>query len=332
MEMLDREQLRMMKPISLETELDVLKKAHSISEALDSPYEKTVALIGPCAMTQHPVELSLEGQRIADLAGNGLVTIQRMPVWKPRTDPEKDWKGLETALVEIREDGKGYDIPGTEAEGLKTAYEILASAASQNGGAAIEVANIEHIDRYDPLLSFAWSGSRSIDNREQILALAKRDPKLPLGIKNGMSGDIEEALSVVEAVEKARKPALEEEKPAPALLVLRGGKDLNTPHKWEKAYKQAVLQTDGKVIVDVAHGSEMAHDPKGEFSKSVRGQIVAMESVIRLVGEGYIPAGIMIEASDLESPTDPVMPLQTALDGAKRFHEIKLQQLSKVRA
>ena len=330
-EILHGEQLQEIAPISLETELAVLTKAGQISEALKSPYEKTVALIGPCAMTQHPVELVLEGQKIAALQDENLITVQRMPVWKPRTNPDKDWKGLETSLVKIHADGKGYALPGTEVEGLATAYSILVEAAAQHGGAAIEVANTQHIDRYEPLLSFAWSGSRSIGNREQILALATRDPKVPLGIKNGMSGDISEALAVVEAVERERAPAIEEEKPAPAVLIFRGGEDLDIPEKWENAYKEALNRTGGKLIVDVAHGSEMAHDPNGNFKKSVEGQIRAMEAVIRLASEGYVSAGIMIEASDLESPTDPVMPLQTALDGVKRLHKIKLAQLAKAK-
>jgi len=331
MEVPSRHQLRQLAPISLEAELSVLNKAHELSEAVASPREKTIAIIGPCAMTNHPVELLLEGLRIVDIDDGQLVTVQRMPVWKPRTDPEKDWEGLETALVEIK-NGKGHGKRGTESDGLKAAYSILAAAASQNGGAAIEVSSAEHIDRYDPLLSFAWSGSRSIGNREQILALARRDPKLPLGIKNGMSGDINEALEVVEAVRQTRTPIIPEDDPAPAVLIFRGGKDLNTPSKWEKGYIEAINRTGGKLIVDVAHGSEMAHDSEGKFGKSVEGQIAAMEAVIRLARQGHFPAGIMIEASDLESPTDPVMPLKLALDGARRLHAVKQALLKQVKA
>lgn len=327
MEIPSTRQLRQMAPLNLEAELGVLTKAHEISQAIESPREKTIAVIGPCAMTNHPVELLLEGQSIDELNDGQLVTVQRMPVWKPRTDPEKDWEGLETALVEIRE-GKGYGIPATEGLGLSAAYRILSAAATQHRGSAIEVANSQHIDRYDPLLSFAWSGSRSIGKREQILALAKRDPKLPLGIKNGMSGDITEALEVIASVEQARRPSIAEESPAPSVLIFRGGKQLDTPEKWERGYLDAISQTEGRVIVDVAHGSEMAHDPNGRFRKSVAGQVAAMESVIRLAEHGYIPAGMMIEATNLQTPTDPVMPLDLALTGVKRLHKIKHEILA----
>ena len=161
MEIPSTEQLRKEFPIGLEGELAVLDKASNISEALQSPYEKTVAIIGPCAMTNHPVELLNEGRQIAELNSDELITVQRMPIWKPRSNPEEDWEGLETNDVEVR-GGKGYDIPETMAEGQRAAYSVLAASAVQNGGAAIELKSVEHVDRYDRLLSLGWSGSRSM--------------------------------------------------------------------------------------------------------------------------------------------------------------------------
>lgn len=78
------------------------------------------------------------------------------------------------------------------------------------------------------------------------------------------------------------------------------------------------------MIVDVAHGSEMAHDPAGAFGKTVEGQQQALEHVTALAAQGYAPIGIMIEASDIPSPTDPVMPLDVACEGLiKLRHTIK---------
>jgi hypothetical protein len=44
---------------------------------------------------------------------------------------------------------------------------------------------------------------------------------------------------------------------------------------------------------------------------------------------GKAPAGIFAEASSAKSPTDPVMPFETAVEGAQRLAKIK-QQLSVV--
>lgn len=327
METLNEEQLRAQFPISPEAELAVLQTGHDVDEALNSPRERTIGIIGPCAMTNHPVELIQEGRQIVAIGGDGLVAVQRMPVWKPRSNPEKDWQGLETGLVEIR-DGKGYTIESTKVEGAKAAYSILGAAAEQYGGAAIEVAHDEHFKRYDRFVPVIWSGSRAIDNIEHQLMIATRDPKTPFLVKNGMDGSIDKALAVVDRINQVRNGWVEN--PATTAVVFRGGENLRTPESWEKAYIDALDATNGKLIVDVAHGSEIAHDPNGQFGKSVKGQIAAMQSVIRLAREGHVPAGIMIEASNLESPTDPVMPLSIALRGVKALHKAKTRQLTKV--
>ena len=80
-------------------------------------------------------------------------------------------------------------------------------------------------------------------------------------------------------------------------------------------------------MVDTAHGSEMAHDPRGQFGKTVLGQIACLDHVIDLAQQGFITSGIMIEASDYEHPdpfrqTDPNMPFFHALNGVQELHKI----------
>ncbi len=309
--------------ISPETELEVLKQARQVGAALENPAENTVAMIGGCAMTDQESELLAENQRIADIAGHGLLTLHRIPVWKPRTDPEKDWEGLETNQVDIR-GGKGYKVEGTQKEGAEAASRILRALTIQNPISTIEIGKEEHIDRYGRMLAAGWSGSRNAKNKEYIIRLAHRDPMTPLFVKNGIDGSIDSAVEIAKEAASERKTV---EGSAPVIVIFRGGDELETPEKWEKAYIEALEATDGRLIVDVAHGSEMAFDPSGGFKKSAIGQIAVMNTVIRLIDSNHIPAGMMIEASDLESPTDPVMPLQTALDGVKRFHEAKLRKL-----
>lgn len=328
MEVTSINQTNVERRISMETEIDVIKRARLIGEGLRNPDEYTIALIGGCAMTDQREELLEENQRITDISSNEdkLLTVHRIPVWKPRSNPEKDWEGLETNLVNIR-DGKGYAIPGTQEQGSEAARNILADLATQSNSVAIEFAKEEHIGRYGPMLAFGWIGSRSTnaENEARILRLALRDPMMPLGIKNGMDGSIDVARNMIKKANAVREGVTDH---APAVMIFRGGEDLSDPESWKCAYLDALGRTDGKLIVDVAHGSEMAHNPSGEYKKSIEGQIAAMEAVIELAEAGHIPAGIMIEASDLESPTDPVMPLEVALNGVKRLHAIKMQLLA----
>lgn len=263
-----------------------------------SPETGLIAIVGPCALTNNPEQIRQDGLEIQKLAiaYQGLVMTHRMPPWKPRTNPE-DWHGLET----------------TEAE---AAYKIVANQAGEHANIAIEAGVYGHITRYGQLLSVAWTGGRNVHKEGMLEALAIHDPSLPLFVKNGLDGSVETALKRVRAINAMREQGV-----AQSALIYRGGENAQSPEAWEEAYISALERTGGKLIIDVAHGSEIAHDPKNK--KSVEGQILAMEHVIELARKDLLPAGIMIEASGVESPTDPVMPLEIALDGVRRLYEIK---------
>jgi phospho-2-dehydro-3-deoxyheptonate aldolase len=295
-------ELRQAHGIKPETELAVIQAAEKVSASIENHEHELIGIIGGCSMTSHQQEIEAEGRQIASLANDrpGLHMLHRIPPWKPRSKKES-WHGEET----------------TNPAG---AYRTLASLATSQTNVAIEVGSREHIDRYGPMLTFGWIGSRNAGNTKLTQELAIRDPKLPLGIKNAIDGSIDSALEQVDLVKRARTAV---DNPAPAILIFRGGTSIRTPKEWEKAYRRALETTEGKLIVDTAHGSEMAHDPEQMFKKSVAGQIAAIEAVLRLAEVGYVPAGIMIEASDIESPVDPTIPLQVALDGVKRLYQIK---------
>jgi phospho-2-dehydro-3-deoxyheptonate aldolase len=278
--------------------VEIANRRKQALATIHDPAEKLLAVVGPCALTSNPEQISSEGMALKELeaAYEGLMMVHRLPVWKPRTDP-KDWHGLET----------------TEPE---AAYRILANQADTQANVAIETGHYDHIMRYGQLLTVAWTGGRNVHKEDLIEALAIHDPSLLLLVKNGLDGSLETALKRVHAINTLR----EQSRPQSA-LIYRGGSNAQTPEAWEREYKRAIEKTGGRLVVDVAHGSEIAHDP--ESKKSVKGQIKALEHVIELASSGYVPAGIMIEASDTESPTDPVMPLHIALDGVQRLYEIK---------
>ncbi len=274
-----------------------------ITDIIDDPKNGLIAIVGPCALTNNPQQHQAEGKRIAELGAShdDLITLHRMPPWKPRTNP-RDWHGLET----------------TEPV---AAYSQLATEAKLRANVAIETGHYSHIVRYGELASMIWIGGRNVHKSEMIEALAIHDPTIPIGVKNGLNGHIEEALRRVRAVNALRELG------SKAILIYRGGENALTPELWEQEYKKAIEQTDGRVIIDTAHGSEIAHDPSNK--KSVEGQIKALEHVIELAQQGYIPAGIMLEASDIESPTDPVIPLEIALEGIRKLYEIKKSMYTK---
>lgn len=290
-------------PLTAEAELNVGQMRGQVSAAIQNYLAQTLGIIGYCArpgVAQAEVIMH-ESRMISEVndAENGLVVLHRGPMWKPRTNPD-DWHGEET----------------TDPEG---AYMTMRDQAEAHANLAVEIGKPYQLSRYGHLLSFIWTGGRSIDDGELMKAVALEDPTLPLGIKNGLDGNIDRAMEQIAYVEELRGSEA-----APVVLIYRGGSKAKTPEEWKEAVLEVHEATGGRYLLDTAHGSEMAHHPDGNFQKSEEGQIEALASANRLVGEGNANIGAMMEASELESPTDPHMPLSIAINGIRQQHQLKL--------
>lgn len=288
----------------LEAEAEIALARERVGGILIGRAPGLVGIVGPCSMNAQTDIIAQEGGQLRRLTETeqGLYVAHRIPVWKPRTNPD-DWHGLETTEPAL-------------------AFRTLARQANEGTGVAIELATMRHAARYMGMLTLGWFGSRNVDGENMMLAVARHDIELPVAVKNGLDGRIDSALERVGAVRDARG-----EDAAPAVLLYRGGENAMTPEAWERAYRNALERTEGKMIVDVAHGSEMAHDPNGGFKKSVAGQIAAMNHVIRIADEyGELPTGIMMEASSARSDTDPLMPFEIAVRGLRELHELQRSQ------
>jgi phospho-2-dehydro-3-deoxyheptonate aldolase len=259
-----------------------------------------LAMAGPCA-PKPDRRYYAEAGRIAQLGDEtpGLATLNRMPPWKPRSNPNS-WHGMES------------DNPWG-------AYQMLHALAATNANVALEVATPRHMDRYGPLSSLVWVGARTTDKGEGdvIKQMAAQDPLLPFAIKNGLDGQLEPALALVDAINAERGPD-----GAPAVLLYRGGENAKTPSSWAEIVRHAVKETDGQVIVDVAHGGEMAHDLSGQYGKSELGQIACIATLAEVMREGFMPAGVIMETSDVKSPVDPTISLDYGLAGIQALHTV----------
>ena len=281
----------------------LLERRAKVSEAMGGT--GLLAVIGPCAMTEAEAIIKTEAARLAAITGGNddIEALYRMPFWKPRTRKE-DWHGLETTDPEL-------------------AYRLMVEGANTTANIAAEIGtDPRHLSRYGDSTTLAWKGGRNDDQHELTYALATHDTTLPIAVKNGLDGDILKALEDVERIEELRHGI-----GARATLLFRGGFNAKSPAAWEDAYLAAHELTDGRLLVDWAHGGEQAHDPEGKFGKSVEGQIACMEHTITIAEQtGKTPAGIFAEASSAKSPTDPVMPFETAIDGAQRLARIRQSQ------
>lgn len=296
------EELHTQYPLSPDGEQSVQQMRSITSYAINNFQLYTLGVIGYCARPgrNQADQIMRESNMIAEVhdPDNQLVVLHRGPMWKPRTNPD-DWHGEET----------------TDPEGV---FETMRDEAELQANLAVEIGHPYHLERYGHLLSFMWTGGRNVEDDELMKAVAQEDPTIPLGIKNGLDGSIDRALEQVELATQLRGSD-----DAPVILIYRGGENARTPEAWLEAVQEVYERTGGRFLLDTAHGSEMAHDPKGSFKKSVDGQVLAVYAMNRLVRQGYILAGTMMEASGVDSPTDPHMPLAVALQGVKEQHRLK---------
>ena len=143
-------------------------------------------------------------------------------------------------------------------------------------------------------------------------------------LKNDLDGTIDDALREIDDINSARRHI---ENSGKAILIYRGGDNAQNPDTWTQNYLNALEQTNGKLIVDTAHGAEMAFHPDGLFKKSVAGQQASLSRVLELAEKGAIPLGIMMEASDTIETSDnrrvdPNMPFNIAIEGLRRLSAI----------
>lgn len=299
--------LRKKIPTPKEAELLIPIRRKLVSEALLGKTSLLIAGIGQCSTTQRDVDITkkeaTENQQFMIRTPRAYV-LQRQNHWKPRSprsDGSMPWFGMETTDPEA-------------------AYQLHIDSLANGTSICTELAYPEQTARYAGGLVMAWIGARNTD-LEHILDLAIRYPSLPIGYKNALDGSTDVALKNVAMINTVR--ANTAENPAPAVLLYRGGTDLDTPQKWEDDLKRTLGDMKGVMMLDLAHGSEQAHDPNGNFKKSSIGQIKAMEHYIKICEQASVWANaVMLEASDAPSETDPNMPHQVALDGIAHIAQL----------
>lgn len=295
-------QLHRMHPLPAHGRQAIDLKRQRIAASFNDAAMQTLFMPGYCTLPERSQLQTVmqEGQQVAQLEyqHSGLTTVHRGPIWKPRTNPA-DWHGQET----------------TDPIG---AHESLTKQAEYFGHVAIEVGFAYHLPRYAGKAALVWLGGRNDTNDTLLEDIVMYDPSLPVAIKNGLDGDVDKALIRVEYARSLRS-----EGDAPVFLLYRGGENARNPEDWIAQYLYALSATEGRMMVDTAHGTEMAFDPDGKFKKSIEGQIKAWQVILMLAEHGHRPWAVTSEASRLKSDMDPHMPLQLVLSYATELHTMK---------
>lgn len=267
-------------------------------------------IAGPCS-DQLDRTITKEGERLTELSDDNLLIVHRRPVWKPRTNPES-WHGLdETNPREAR---------------------LQLAAASCTAAVAIEVGKVSH-QMFLEHVCFAWVGARSVGNTA-LQELLIGNPQIPFGIKSDLNGKIEKSVAMINAVIQGRSKRVEDHNPSGLLIHRSGG--VESPDAWENQIIAASARLESRrsevsgMIVDLAHGTEIAHDPRQKGRKTIAGQVAAFDHMLDILEDNtnILPnlAGLMVEASDTKPKpgrcTDPNMPfalLEEKVDELKQI-------------
>ncbi|MDQ8187523.1 3-deoxy-7-phosphoheptulonate synthase [Pelagicoccus sp. SDUM812002] len=287
-------------PLSESAKTTVAKARQEISDILTGrDEERMVVVCGPCSVDDvNAAHVYAERLRkLSERVDEKLVVVMRTYFEKPRS--VVGWKGLlYDPLTEVQ---------NSPMAGICMARRLAARINDSGLPCATEFLNPLLALYLEDCISYGSIGSRTVESqihRELASRLA-----LPMGMKNGMSGEMGSATN---AIESARSPhrffgsgmdgeacVVETKGNRNTHLILRGGS--NGPNFEAESVQAAAdagrqLGLSRPVVVDCSHGNSQ---------KNHRNQATVVEEVIRQVANGQKGlAGVMLESYLVEGRQD----------------------------
>ncbi len=180
-------------PVSPSVEETIAEARREIADILTGKDDRLLAIVGPCSI--HDPEAALDyADRIAKLkedVADDVLLIMRVYFEKPRTTV--GWKGL----INDPHLDESFDIN----EGLSVARRLLLHIAMKGVAAGTEFLDTISPQFYADLIAWGAIGARTTEcqiHRELASGLS-----MPVGFKNGTSGNYQIA---IDAIQAARKP------------------------------------------------------------------------------------------------------------------------------
>jgi len=276
-------------PVALET---VTRGRAALSAVAEGSDDRQMVLIGPCSVhdPKAAVEYAKWLQPFAEKYKDELVVCMRVYFEKPRTTV--GWKGL---MSDPDLNGE-YDI----GRGLHMARQLLLDCNELGLICGTEFLAPNTADYIEDLVCYGAIGARTTESqchREMASNL-----RMPVGFKNGTSGDIQVAADAITAAKAAGrflgagmdgKPDMIDAPGNPGShLILRGGKTGTNFDAESIATAHAVLKGNSRIVVDCSHGNS---------SKKHKNQPIVAADIGRQIREGNQSImGIMVESNLVE--------------------------------
>ena len=270
----------------------VIRSRKKISDIIFGNNRRILVISGPCSIhdinsgREYAEKLSGLSKRVEDR----MVLVMRVYFEKPRTTV--GWKGL---IMDPHLDGS-YDIP----EGLKLARGFLRDVIDLRLPTATELLDPITPQYISDLICWSAIGARTAESqthRQMASGLS-----MPLGIKNGTSGDIRSAVNAIEAaIQPQTFLGVSQQGLASAVttrgnpnchIVLRGGDSgpNYTPGRIG-ATEKTLVEHDlaPRILVDCSHGNS---------AKDHKKQPAVFESVLNQISGGRNTIfGLMLESN-----------------------------------
>lgn len=279
-------------PVSAEVRETVNQGRSSLLALADGCDDRLMVLIGPCSV--HDPKAAIEYAQwlkpLADQYRNELIVVMRVYFEKPRTTV--GWKGL---MSDPNMDG-GCDM----AKGMTLARALLMDVSEMGLLAGTEFLAPNTCDYISDLVSYGAIGARTTESqchREMASRLG-----MPVGFKNGTSGDVQVAADAITAAKAPGKflgcdlqgsPAVLETEGNPGShLILRGGKTGTNYDAESVAAAHATMKQAARIVVDCSHGNS---------SKKHKNQpIVAADVAAQIRAGNQSVMGVMVESNLVE--------------------------------
>lgn len=292
-------------PVSPDAESTVAKAREEVAAILAGKDDRVIAIVGPCSI--HDPKAALEyADHLAKLKEEvveDVLVVMRVYFEKPRTTV--GWKGL----INDPHLDESYDIN----EGLAIARKLLLQIAEKGIAAGTEFLDTISPQFYADLISWGAIGARTTEcqlHRELASGLS-----MPVGFKNGTSGNFQIAIDAIQAAEKPHRFLSVTKAGDSAIIatrgnetchiILRGGSVTGTNYDHESIREvRKALEAKGlepAIMVDCSHAnSEKDYRNQPKVCAELGAQIAGGDSSIRAVMiESHLKEGAQKIDSDL---------------------------------
>ncbi|CAN5738373.1 3-deoxy-7-phosphoheptulonate synthase [soil metagenome] len=283
-------------PLPREGAIVVQRSRQAISQVLSGADDRLIVVVGPCSI--HDADAARDyATRLASLSqevGEDLILIMRVYFEKPRTTV--GWKGL---INDPYRDGS-FAVN----DGLRIARQVLLDVIELGLPAGCEFLDPVSPQFIADAVSWAAIGARTTES--QVHRNLSSGLSMPVGFKNGTSGDVQIAIDALSAASYPHQFMSVTEQGVAAIVETRGNRDTHLILRggqrgtnYDEASVRETLEAlqlsnlPARVMIDASHGnSDKDYARQPLVSRSVAEQVASgNKGIVGVMLESFLKDG-----------------------------------------